>query len=680
MALIHQTHSGSYRPSTLTASVRGPSRWKASLANDSSGSSSSPTSLNPSSAFLTHYGLTVDLQEHPAGIPGLDQADQPGHPTMARSPAPHRDPRSSCPLSLPSARPRQMSKCQGGIRPYDAFGDYTPFQQPMSGPSASGEEVQYPLPYLHSFSHELSGCTVFSRIDLVRAFHQIPIAEEDIPKTAVITPFGLFEFLRMPFGLRNAAQTLQRFINDVTRGLESLRLYLRHPHRQHLRSRPRPPSPRPLRQTARSGRRHQPGKMPVRCRFPLLPRPHRHPPRHHPSAREGHRYKEVPQASDRETAAEIPGHLLKPLHALITPNRASRNTKIELASPTNEAYEACKETLASATLLNHPLPEAPLSITVDASDTAIGPVLQQRQGKQWQLLAFFSQTLSPRQSRYSAFGREFLAAYSVVKHFQPFLEAKEFHILTDHKPLTFALHSRTRRQSPREERHLYYISQFTTDIRYIRGVDNEAADALSRVTISAATLTDDAVDYHLVSREQRQAASMTPLIEGQSSLNSERVRIPNSRDHLLCDVSLGYPAHTSRLPSVGDSSMPTTSTAASGPPNTSSAARSSGPPSTKMFGMGPLPMDDGLTYIVTMTDWFTRWPEATPIRDITAATVAKTFINTWVSRFGNPDTVTTDRGAQFESELWRHLMILLGSKRIRTTAYHPCAKSDSTAT
>jgi hypothetical protein len=50
----------------------------------------------------------------------------------------------------------------------------------------------------------LDGCTVFSKLDLQKGYFQVPVAAADIKKTAVITPFGLFEFLRMPFGLKNA--------------------------------------------------------------------------------------------------------------------------------------------------------------------------------------------------------------------------------------------------------------------------------------------------------------------------------------------------------------------------------------------------------------------------------------------------------------------------------------------
>ncbi|KAF2350423.1 Reverse transcriptase domain, partial [Trinorchestia longiramus] len=78
---------------------------------------------------------------------------------------------------------------------------------------------RYPLPFIQDIASSLSGCTVFSKIDLVGAYNQIPINEADIPKTAIITPFGMFEFVRMPFGLRNSAQTFQRFIDGVLRDL-----------------------------------------------------------------------------------------------------------------------------------------------------------------------------------------------------------------------------------------------------------------------------------------------------------------------------------------------------------------------------------------------------------------------------------------------------------------------------
>nr|VZI12705.1 unnamed protein product [Spirometra erinaceieuropaei] len=85
---------------------------------------------------------------------------------------------------------------------------------------------RYPVPHLQDFAGALFGKSVFSKIDLVRAFHQIPVAPEDVPKTAVTTPFGLFEFIRMPFGLRNAAQTFQRFIDRVLRGLPFVYAYI----------------------------------------------------------------------------------------------------------------------------------------------------------------------------------------------------------------------------------------------------------------------------------------------------------------------------------------------------------------------------------------------------------------------------------------------------------------------
>ena len=88
--------------------------------------------------------------------------------------------------------------------------------------------------------------------------------------------------------------------------------------------------------------------------------------------------------------------------------------------------------------------------------------------------------------------------------------------------------------------------------------------------------------------------------------------------------------------------------------------------------VGPLPVSAaGHSHLLTVVDRCTRWPEAIPMRSTTAEDCADAFVEHWVARFGVPHTITTDRGPQFTSAVWKCLCKTIGTRHILTTAYHP---------
>ena len=173
---------------------------------------------------------------------------------------------------------------------------------------------------------------------------------------------------------------------------------------------------------------------------------------------------------------------LQPLHDLLkaTPKGTTPLTWTEAATA---AFQSIKDALANATLLVHPELEPPTCILTDASSLAVGAVLQQLIDNTWCPLAYFSRRLTPAQQKYSPFDCKLLAMYLAVKYFHYFVEGRDFYIVTDHKPLTYALHSWLTNHSPRQARQLDYISQFMSNIRHLSGNANAAADTLSRIEV-----------------------------------------------------------------------------------------------------------------------------------------------------------------------------------------------------
>jgi len=347
----------------------------------------------------------------------------------------------------------------------------------------------YPLPNISDILDQIGSAKYFSVFDLASGFHQIPMSEADAPKTAFSTPFGHYEYKRMPFGLKNAPATFQRLMDRVLSGLQGIELFVYlddiviyassltehnrkfHKLAERLRSanlRLQPDKCEFLRKEVtylghvinETGVKPDPKKVEAVLNFP--------------------RPKNVKNIKQFLGLAGYYRRFLnnfsktaRPLTALL-----KKDEPFVWQEPQETAFVTLRNQLCTEPLLQHPDFTRPFVLTTDASGYAIGGILSQGDVGKDKPIAYASRLLNKAEQNYSTIEKESLAIVYCVNHFRPYLYGNKFTIVTDHKPLEW-LHS-VKNPTSRLVRWRLKLAEYEYNIMYKAGKSNCNADALSR--------------------------------------------------------------------------------------------------------------------------------------------------------------------------------------------------------
>ena len=365
----------------------------------------------------------------------------------------------------------------------------------------------YPLPRIDESLDALSGARWFSTLDLASGYNQVPMAEKDKEKTAFCTPFGLFEFNRMPFGLCNAPGTFQRLMERIfgDQSLQSLLLYLDDivifstTFSQHLQR---------LDLVLSRLRHHQLKLKLSKCHFFQSQVQYL-----------GHIVSAAGVATDPEkirAVTEWPApttlkelraflgfasyyrrfvegfaKLAAPLHRLVGECQGSRSQpkpKLTAITPywnadCATAFQELKRRLTTAPVLAYADFKLPFVVEIDASYHGLGAVLSQEQEGRRRPIAFASRGLRKSErnmNNYSSMKLEFLALkWAVTEKFREYLLGHSFTVYTDNNPLSYV--QTTAKLAAVEQRWASQLAQFHFTIKYRPGPSNQNADALSRL-------------------------------------------------------------------------------------------------------------------------------------------------------------------------------------------------------